>query len=84
MGQRLEDGSPECQNLAKPGFGLRQPNPDRGQAQSGYTVSTITLRGTKASGMPRVTRQLCLPAQKFFDLFGELNSVSDLAQIVAS
>lgn len=39
LGQRLEDGSPEGENLAKPGFGLRQPNPDRGQAQNRYTVS---------------------------------------------
>lgn len=54
----------------------------KGQAQSIYIV--IHLRATQALGLPRCTRQLCLPAQNFFDLFGELNLVSDLAQIVAS
>lgn len=34
LGQRPDDGSPQGQNLAKPGFGLRQPHPDRGLAQS--------------------------------------------------
>ncbi|RMW26108.1 hypothetical protein ALO95_200334 [Pseudomonas syringae pv. antirrhini] len=79
VGQRLEDGSPEGQNLAKPGFGLRQPR----QAQNRYTLSPFQAASHKGISHANLTRPLSLPAQNFFDRSSEFNSVSDVAQIFA-
>ena len=35
----------------------------------------------KTSGIPRVTRQLCSPAQDFLNPCGEFSPISDLAQV---
>lgn len=48
MGQRLEDGRPEGQNLAKPGFGLRQPYPEGGKPKPDSASVAIKLRDTSA------------------------------------
>ena len=53
-GQRLEDGRPEGQNLAQPGFGSRQPPPVRGQAQSRSDVNSYRLLDkTVAKGLAK-------------------------------
>jgi len=56
MGQRLEDESPEGQNLAKPGFGLRQPYPEGGNPTADTAGLAFKLLYTKALEMPRAKR----------------------------
>lgn len=80
LGQRPEDGSPQGQNLAKPGFGLRQPYPSGGKPKTATASSPLSSSYEDIPHAPR-TRQLCLPAQDFLNPCGEVNPISDLAQV---
>lgn len=46
MRQRLEDGSPQGQNPAQPGFGTREPSPGGGKPKT-YSV-VIPIQGIEA------------------------------------
>lgn len=50
MGQRLEDGSPQGQNQAQPGFGTREPSPGGGKPKR-YGVM-IPIRDIEAIFAP--------------------------------
>lgn len=79
-GQRHEDGSPQGQNLAKPGFGLRQPYPSGGKPKTATASSPLNCSYEDTPHPPR-RRQLSLPAQDFLNTCGEVNPISDLAQV---
>ena len=79
-GQRLEDGRPKGQNTAQQWFGSRQPYPSGGKPKTATASSPSSCSHEDKRHAPR-TRQLCLPAQNFLHPSGEVNPISDLAQV---